>query len=268
MLAYFKENGADGVLVLGSTGEYASFSMAERKRIAETALQHKNGLDIIVSSGTCNFPETLELSQHAAAHGADSLLIVPPFYFKDPALEGLAKYYSLIFEQVHIPINLYHFPRMSAVPVTRELLHDLERYPNLAGIKDSSGDPAGYAGLVQEFPGLNIRTGTENNLKHALETGMGAMLSEGNLCTRQIAAVFAARRAGKDLNVPLAKLREAQRLLQGAGASSFGSFGPTKYALGLMTGIRQTYQRPPFLDVTGEQKTRIREAVEQIKHLT
>lgn len=264
MLAYFKENGADGIVVLGSTGEYPSFSVAERKRIAEVALKHKNGLNIIICSGTSNFPETIELSQHAAANGADGLLIIPPFYYKQPPLEGLVRYYSLIFDQVSIPINLYHYPRMSAVPVTPELLHSLEKYPNLAGIKDSNGDAAEYEQYVKEFPKLNMRTGTGNNLKHALESGMGAILAEGNLFTRQVAAVFAAKRAGKDIDAPLAKLRDAQQVLRPAGV---GSFGPMKYALSLQMGTQQSYQRPPHPDVTDEQKARIQAGLQQIKEM-
>src|SRR5262249_45651923 len=212
MLAYFKAQGADGIVVLGSTGEYPSFSVAERKKIAETALKHRNGLNIIVSPGTSNFPETIELSQHAAANGADGLLIIPPFYYKQPPLEGLTRYFSLIFEQVSIPINLYHIPRTSAVPITIELLHSLENYHNLAGIKDSNGDVPEYERYVKEFPNLNMRTGTGNNLKHALDNGMGAILAEGNLYTRQVAAVFAAKRAGKDIAEPLARLARAQPL--------------------------------------------------------
>src|SRR6476646_416880 len=110
LLAYLKASGADGVVVLGTTGEFPSFSVAERKKIAEVAFKHRNGLNIIVSPGTANFPETLELSQHAEANGADGLLIIPPFYYKHPPLEGLSRYFSLIFEQVTIPINLYHIP--------------------------------------------------------------------------------------------------------------------------------------------------------------
>src|SRR5215467_1254847 len=264
MMAYFKQSGADGVVVLGSTGEYPSFSVAERKKIAETALKHRNGLNIIVCSGTSNFPETIELSQHAAANGADGLLIIPPFYYKQPPLEGLVKYYSLIFEQVSIPINLYHYPRMSEVPVTPELLHALEKYPNLAGIKDSNGDAPEYEQFVKEFPKLNMRTGTGNNLKHALDTGMGAILAEGNLFTRQIANVFAAKRAGKEITEPLARLAQAQQILRPAGV---GSYGPMKYALSLQMGTRQTYQRPPNPDVTDEQKQKIKDALQQIKQL-
>src|SRR4029077_7257768 len=82
LLAYLKSQGADGVVVLGTTGEFPSFSFAERKKIAETAFKNRSGLNIIVSSGTSNFPETIELSKHAEENGADGLLIVPPFYYK------------------------------------------------------------------------------------------------------------------------------------------------------------------------------------------
>ena len=265
MMAYFKDQGADGVVVLGTTGEYPSFAMAERKRVAETALKHRSGLNIIVSPGTPNFVETTELSLHAQANGADGLLIIPPFYYKNPQTAGLTKYYSLIFDQVKIPINLYHIPGTSAVPVSHELLHSLEHYPNLAGIKDSTGNAEGYAAFVKEFPKLNMRTGTGNNLKHAIENGMGAILAEGNLFTKHAAAVFAAHRQGKDIDAPLAKLREAQQLFRPAGV---GSYGPMKYALSLMMGTRQTYQRPPHPDVTDEQKTIIKQKVDELKQMS
>src|SRR5208282_5409187 len=142
------------------------------------------------------------LSLHAAANGADGLLIIPPFYFKNPKRAGLTKYYSLIFEQVKIPINLYHIPGTSAVPVTAELLHSLEHYPNLAGIKDSNGDVPEYEMYLKEFPKLN-------------------------------ANVFAAKRQGKDVDAALATLRAAQQVLRSAGV---GSYGPMKYALSLLMG--------------------------------
>jgi len=264
MMAWFKDQGADGVVVLGTTGEYPSFSVPERKKVAETALKHRNGLLIIVSPGTPNFPETTELSAHAAANGADGLLIIPPFYYKNPPLAGLTKYYSLIFDQIKIPINLYHIPGTSAVPITHELLHSLEHYPNLAGIKDSSGNAEGYAAYVKEFPKLNMRTGTGNNLKTALENGMGAILAEGNIFTKHAANVFAAHRAGKNIDEPLAKLRAAQQLLRPANV---GSYGPMKYALSQMMGSRQTYQRPPHPDVTDEQKKLIQSKIAEIKSM-
>jgi 4-hydroxy-tetrahydrodipicolinate synthase len=262
LLAYLKANGADGVVVLGTTGEFPSFSFAERKKVAETAFKHRNGLNIIVSSGTSNFPETIELSQHAEANGADGLLIVPPFYYKRVRTESLTKYYSMIFDKVNIPINLYHIPFASGVPISHELMHSLEKYPNLAGIKDSVSDPAVYQQFVAEFPKLNMRTGTTENLKYALDHDMGAILAEGNNFTKQIAAVFAAKRAGKDISEPIAKLDAALKLLRAGGVDEYG---PMKYALSLQMGTRQFYQRPPNSDVTDEQKTKIKQALEQMK---
>ena len=264
VLAHLKQNGADGVVVLGTTGEFPSFSVAERKKIAETAFKNRNGLNIIVSPGTANFPETLELSKHAEDNGADGLLVVPPFYYKHVRLEGLTRYFSMLFDQIKIPINLYHIPFATGVPISVELLHSLERYPNLAGIKDSMGDEPEYHRFVAEFPQLNMRTGTDLNLRYALDHGMGAILAEGNVFTKQIATVFAAKRAGKDIAGPIEKLNAAIKLLRPAGVDEYG---PMKYALSLQMGTRQFYQRPPNADVTDDQKARIKEALDQIKHM-
>lgn len=265
MLAYFKQKGADGVVVLGTTGEFASFSTLERKKIAETAFKHRSGLSIIVHCGTSNLPETRELAVHAAAHGADALLCIPPFYYKNLALAGLAKYYAQLLEAVKVPVHLYHIPGTSAVPITHELLHSLGRYPNLAGIKDSTGEAEGYEKFVKAFPNLNMMCGTDNNLKTALQAGMGAILAGGNLFTAQTAAVFAAQRQGKDLDEPLARLRQARQLMQPSGVNTYG---PMKFALSLLMGTRQSYQRPPHVDVTDEQKAQIKAKLQELKSLS
>jgi len=262
MMPWFKSKGVDGVVVLGTTGEYPSFSVAERKRVAETALKHRSGLSIIVQVGTTNFPDTIDLTQHAAANGADGTLCIPPFYYKKPPLDGLVRYYSMIMESTKLPVHLYHIPGTSAVPITPELLHALEKYPNLAGIKDSTGDAEGYAAFVKEFPKLNMMSGTGNNLKIALPAGMGAILADANLFPRAAADVFAAHREGKDTDAAYAKLRELNTALRPFGS---GSYGPMKYALSLMMGTRQTYQRPPHPDVTEEQKAGIKAKLQELK---
>ena len=104
-------------------------------------------------------------------------------------------------------------------------------------------------------------TGTGNNLKPALQAGMGAILAEGNLFPKHAAAVFAAHRGGQELEEPCNKLRELNTAMRPGGV---GSYGPMKYALSLMMGTRQTYQRPPNLDVTDEQKTIIKSQDEEL----
>src|ERR1700761_7931527 len=82
VLAWFKHNGADGVVVLGTTGEYPSFGIDERMQVMEVAGRNKNGMNIICSSGTSAYTDTLKLSKHAADNGADGLLVIPPYYYK------------------------------------------------------------------------------------------------------------------------------------------------------------------------------------------
>lgn len=264
ILAWFKQNGADGVVVLGTTGEFPSFSLEERKKIAEVALKDKLGMNIIIGPGTSNFPETLELSKHAESNGADGLLVVPPFYYKKPPTQGLTSYFSMLFDQVSIPINLYHIPGTSGVPISHELLRSLMHYPNLAGIKDSNGPPGEYAEFVEAFPQLNMRTGTENNLEYALAHGMGAICMDGNLFTRPLAKVFAAYRAGKDYHAPYQEYVAMHKMMEDT-KTGIDNYGPMKYALSLQMGGMQTYPRWPSVDVTDAQKAAIKRGVDQMK---
>ena len=264
ILAWYKQNGADGIVVLGTTGEFASFSVAERKQIAEVALKNKSGMNMIIGPGTSNLPETIELARHAEDHGADGLLVIPPFYYKKVPTDGLIRYYSMLFDQVRIAINLYHIPGTSGVPISHELLRALQHYPNLAGIKDSNGPADEYADFVKAFPDLNMRTGTENNLEYALEHGMGAICMDGNVYTRPLAAVFEAFRSCKDHHAAYANYMAMTKVMKDLQTGVDG-YGPMKYALSIQMGGPQTYQRPPFVDVTEAQKVALGKGVGQIK---
>lgn len=265
-IAWFKDQGADGVVVLGTTGEYPSFSVAERKAVMEVVGKNKHGMNIILSPGTPNFPETLELSKHAVDHGADGLLVIPPFYYKGVPTEGLVRYYSMLFDALPstLAINLYHIPGTSGIPITIDLLKALHHYPNLAGIKDSMGSMPDYVEFVKNFPDLNMRTGTGNKLEYALQNGMGAILADGNVFTKQYAEVFAAFRAGQDYTAPLARLRAQEKVMR---EGKLFEYGPMKYALGLQMGSRRSYPRPPNIDVTDAQMAFIKRGLDQIKDM-
>src|SRR5580700_1408646 len=211
MLAMWKAQGATGALVLGTTGEGPSFASAERKRIAEFAIGNRSGLDIIVGTGTANFPDTIDLSKHAADAGADSVLIVPPYFEKNPEGEGVLNYFDRVLAEVKSPVRYYHIPRTTGVPITdTSVWHKLGQYPNLVGVKDSNGDAAEYDNIVKELPNLAVFTGTDNLIEQALSRGNGAILASCNLFTRQLAAIWTAHRAGKDLAGPIANLKTAQ----------------------------------------------------------
>jgi len=138
--------GCNGVVFLGTTGEANSFSVDERialiDAVAESDLPKER---IMIGTGCCAFPETVKLSIHALDRGYETLLLLPPFYYKNVTDQGLELYFRGIIEQIgdrQVKIILYHFPKFTGVPFSLSLLERLVRlYPQMiCGIKDSGGD--------------------------------------------------------------------------------------------------------------------------------
>jgi 4-hydroxy-tetrahydrodipicolinate synthase len=263
VMAWHKKCGADGVVVLGTSGEFPSFSTKERRFITETAMKHKNGLNVIVGPGTPNIIETTELAAHAKSVGADGLLVIPPFYFNEPPVEGLTDYYKRLMDKVDLPTNLYHIPGTSEVSISIDLLNNLKGYDHLAGIKDSSGSVEGYAKFVAAFPELNMRCGTNNNLEVALKNGMGTILADGNQFSAKCANIFKAYRAGGDWQAELAKLRAAQRTIRDATMGA-NTYAVMKYILSLEMGGPDMYARTPMPQLTEAQRASLKAALARV----
>jgi 4-hydroxy-tetrahydrodipicolinate synthase len=268
IMQFHKEAGADGVTVLGTSGEFASFSVGERKAILETAMKHKNGMNMIVNPGTANITETLDLARHAQAQGVDGMLVIPPYYFNEPPIDGLTRYYELLFNAVSTPINLYHIPGTSEVSIKMELLQRLHHYPNLAGIKDSSGKADGYAAFRAAYPDLNMRTGGANLIEAALGDGMGAILAEGNTFSARCAKVYRTYRAkgdwqteAKNLNAALASVMKTE------GGDAIFSYPHMKYMLSLQMGGGDWYARVPFAPLTDAKKASMKAAYLRAKEM-
>jgi 4-hydroxy-tetrahydrodipicolinate synthase len=267
-LAWWKSQGADGVLVLGTNGEGPSFSVAERKKIAETAIKNRNGLDLIVTTGTPNFKETIELSQHAASIGADSLLIQPPFYYKNPNTQGLLEYFRVVMSKLpaSMPVRYYDIPQVTGVTINPAFVSAMaEQHLNFIGIKNSHGVADEFEALsTQTPPRLNIISGTDNNTLAALKHGNGVILGSGNVYTKLVAHIFAAHRAGQDPQPAFDKLTKATSLMAANGYSS--NYNAIKYALNLMMGSdRVSIARPPHMPLTDDEKAKLRAGVIQLK---
>ncbi|WP_439533046.1 dihydrodipicolinate synthase family protein [Polymorphobacter sp.] len=264
IMQWHRKSGADGVVVLGTSGEFASFSVAERKAIAEVVLKNKNGMNVIVGPGTANITETIDLARHAQDNGADGLLVIPPYYFNTPPLAGLTQYYRQLFDAVQVPINLYHIPGMSEAPITIELMNNLKQYPHLAGIKDSSGSAEGYAAFLAAFPQLNMRCGTSNNLEPALNAGMGTILADGNMWSSRCADIFKAYRAKGDWKAQLQRLRATQAIMRPATQGT-NTYAAMKYVLGLQMGGPRMYTRVPYDQLSDEQMASMKAALERVQ---
>ena len=192
------------------------------------------------------------------------MLIVPPFYDKVPKAEGVIAYFDRVFGQVSTPIRYYHIPRITGVPVDVSVFKALTQYPNFVGVKNSNGDPAEFEAITAALPGLNVATGTDNNLEAALGHGNGCILASGNFYTRQVAAAFEAHRARQDVRPALQRLADAQAAVHTATGGIAGE-AVSKYTLALMLGRRDAFVRPPSAPLAEEHKPKIEAAVAALK---
>jgi 4-hydroxy-tetrahydrodipicolinate synthase len=136
----------------------------------------------IAATGCASLSDTLILTRFAFEAGADAVLVIPPFYYKNPHLEGLVTYYRAILEEA-VPKNgtllLYHIPQVTQVPISMELVERLmEAAPGkLAGIKDSGGDLVYQRELCESFPMLQIFAGSDSHLLESLRFGSAGCIT-------------------------------------------------------------------------------------------
>lgn len=176
-LNWLLESGSAGICLLGTTGEANSFSCDERIDVLEKVIEA--GIDpakLLVGTGTTNIPDTIALTKHAVEKGVGGILMLPPYYYKNVEDEGLVEYFRLVIEGVNNPnlkIYVYHFPKMTGVPFSLELLEKLvDAFPDeIVGMKDSSGDAEGMQKVCESLPGFNIFAGSERFLLDNLRCG-------------------------------------------------------------------------------------------------
>jgi len=197
------EGGCTGVLLFGSTGEANSFSVAERQAGLEGVLEAGLPAErLMVGAGCAAVPDTIALARHALAHDIPGVLTMPPFYYQGITTEGAFAALEQIIRGVddeRLALYLYHFPKMSGVPYTHELIARLiGAFPDtIAGVKDSSSDWTHMRGLRATFPDLQLLAGNEVYLRDTLEAGgAGCISATVNVTHRLAGAVFAQQAAG------------------------------------------------------------------------
>jgi 4-hydroxy-tetrahydrodipicolinate synthase len=176
-------NGCDGLAPLGTTGEANSLSTRQKIRMLEAlAIAGLPLSRMVVGTGTTSLAESVELTRLARAMGCGGCLVLPPFYYKNPTEDGVFAFFAELAERVGDPnlrLYLYHFPQMSAVPVTIPVIGRLkERFGDVvAGLKDSSGDWSNTAAILDAFPGFGVFSGSEQYLTDNLAKGGAGCIS-------------------------------------------------------------------------------------------
>ncbi len=132
------ESDVDGLLFLGSAGEFAQMTNAMRRQVAEFCVKHVAGRKpAIVGTGACATAEVIELSDHAASIGADAVIVVNPYYSL-MSEERIYNHYRTIAENTSLPILMYNFPALTGQDLTPSLVKRIAKdCPSIVGIKDT-----------------------------------------------------------------------------------------------------------------------------------
>lgn len=195
--------GCDGLLVFGTTGQGNSLSVGERRVLLGELLEAGiPAARLMVGAGACAIPDAVELSRAAAEAGVGGVLLLPPFYYKEPSVEGLFAFYAQVIEKVaseRLRVYLYHIPPVSKVGIPLALVERLlAAYPGtVVGLKDSSGDWANTVALLEAFPGFGTFAGSESFLLDTLRLGgAGCISAVGNVLAAPICRVASLWRQG------------------------------------------------------------------------
>lgn len=256
--------GVDGIVPCGTTGESPTLTPKEHDQIVEVAVKAAAGRSkVMAGAGSNSTEEAIAYSQHAEKAGADALLIVAPYYNK-PNQEGIFQHYKAIAGKTGLPIFVYNIPGRSVINIADETLARLaEACPNIAGVKDATGDLARVSSLrklvgdrLTLFSGEDITAIGFNAMG-----GKGVISVTSNVAPAHVTQVQKLTLEGKfadalKLHEPFIGLHQAM--------FTETSPGPVKYALSML-GICTDDVRLPLVKTTEATQKHMASVLKQLK---
>ncbi|WP_247048662.1 4-hydroxy-tetrahydrodipicolinate synthase [Arthrobacter rhizosphaerae] len=144
------DDGCDGLVVTGTTGETSTLTDAENLGMFRAVKEAVGGrAAIIAGTGTNDTAHSVHLSQQAAALGVDGLLIVTPYYNK-PSQGGVRAHFEKIASSTDVPVMVYDIPGRSSIPIQPETMIRLAQHPNIVAVKDAKADFAAATRVMAE----------------------------------------------------------------------------------------------------------------------
>ena len=172
MIDFQIENGADSIIVCGTTGESSTMTLEERKETIKFAVERANKrIPIIAGTGGNCTKNVIEMTKYAESIGVDAALVVTPYYNKTTQV-GLVEHYKVVASSTKLPIILYSVPSRTGVNITPETCLELSKIENIVAIKEASGNLsqiAEIANLCGEE--LNIYSGNDDQITPILAVG-------------------------------------------------------------------------------------------------
>jgi len=194
LIEFQLKGGIKGIVPCGTTGESATLSHEEHKRVVEACVdQVKKRVPVVAGTGSNNTAEALELTRHAQIAGADYALLITPYYNK-PTQEGLYQHFKTIADNTSIPMVVYNVPTRTSVNLLPETVARLAEFPNIVAIKEATGDLKQCAKIV-ELCGdkITLVSGDDFTVLPLLAIGgMGVISVVSNVAPQDMAGMCAA----------------------------------------------------------------------------
>lgn len=259
------EGGVHGVVPVGTTGETATLSPEEHKRVVAFCVEIVAGrISVIAGAGANATAEAVDLVKHAKAAGADGALVVAPYYNR-PSQEGLYQHYAAIDAAVDLPVIIYNVPSRTGSDISNETMARLAKLKSMRGVKDATGDLA-RASLMRLMCGEDfcMLSGDDPTaLAYIAHGGHGLISVTSNVAPRASAERMNAAMAG-DFKTALAWQDKLIRLDKALFADASPS--PTKFALAEM-GLCTEELRLPITPCNDAVKPAIRDALRAVGNL-
>lgn len=259
LVQHLIDNGSDGLVVGGTTGESPTLTADEKLDMFRAVVQAAAGrVSVIAGSGSNNTRESINLTKQAKKTGVDGIMLVTPYYNK-PSQEGLYQHFAAIAETTSLPVMLYNIPGRSVVHIEPETVVRLSQISNITAVKEAGGNLNHSTAMVRDTPeDFLVYSGEDGNTLPILAVGgTGVVSVASHIIGNEMRQMVLAYKQG---NVQEASLLHGQLLPIMEGLFQAPSPAPVKTALNL-SGVAVGSVRLPLVPLSEEETNRLQQVI-------
>lgn len=262
---YLADNGSDGIVVHGTTGESPTLTHEEEYEMYKTVKKAVGGkVKIIAGTGSNSTAETLEATAHAEKIGVNAAMIVVPYYNK-PSQEGMYQHYKKVAESTKLPIIIYNIQGRTGVNMTADTVARLAKIKNIVGIKEASGNMDQVSEIRAKTPKeFIIYSGDDDKTLEIMKRGgIGVISVVSHIAGKEIKKMCQAFHAGN-----IAEAEKLNQRLSPLFKVLFITTNPTPVKAALnMIGQLVGGLRLPLIEANESEKQQIRKVLQDLKYL-
>ncbi len=262
VLDYFIDAGIDGLVPCGTTGESATLTHDEHRRVVELTIEHAAGrAPVIAGAGSNSTAEAIGLVKHAEGAGADAALVICPYYNR-PTQAGLIEHFTRVAESTSLPLLMYNIPSRTGVNMEAATTVRLAQVPNIVGVKEASGDLQQIGDIIRLTPPDFAVLSGDGVLTFSICClgGVGGILADAHVMPAEWRRMVSLIAAG---NIPEAREIHYRLLPITHALFMETNPAPAKAALDIM-GICSPDLRLPLLPATDACRAALREELSKL----